>query len=367
MTSRGFAAWVEVDLARLRANFQRLSELSPAAVAPVLKTDAYGHGAVEAARILVDAGAELLIVARADEAVTLREAGVDGRLLVLAPPDATIWPALVEHQLEVTCSTAASFEFLLEAAAAEPHPVHVKFNTGMNRLGIPEAGAGDVLAALDRAGGVRPVAVCSHLADADVLESERTADQVQRFRQLFESLPARFRTLETHLGNSAGLLHHDLGDHSFVRLGLALYGYDPAGAHDLLEPVMSVHARVLAIHDLEPGQRVGYGGRWAAGEPTRVATIGVGYGDGYARHQTGHPRVLTDAGARPIVGAVSMDLLSFGLTPGDAIQAGDTVTLLGKRAGESVDAHELAANAETIAYEVLLRFGRRLPVVYRGW
>lgn len=366
MTAPGPSAWVEVDLAGLRQNFQQLSRLSPAAVAPVLKADAYGHGAVQAARTLVDIGAKLSIVARAVEAVLLRRAGIEARILVLAPPDPASWPAIVEQRLETTCSTQASLDFLRTARAPEPVPVHVKFNTGMNRLGLPPPSLGEVFDLLARAPGVRPIAVCSHLADADLRDSERTAAQVARFRSIVEALPGGGASIETHLGNSAGLLHHDLGEHSFVRLGLALYGYDPAGPHELLEPTMSVHARVLQVHDLEAGQRVGYGGRWAAVRPTRVATIGVGYGDGYGRHQTGEPRVLTAAGPRPIVGAVSMDLLAFALKDDDPTAPGDIVTLLGERGSERIDAHELAARAETIAYEVLLRFGRRLPVVYRG-
>lgn len=363
ITEPPFAAWVEVDLAALEHNFHKLSALGSAEVAPVVKADAYGHGAVEVGRCLVAAGARLLIVARLQEAIALRDAGIEARILVLAPPDAGTWPPLVEHRLEVTCSTPASLEFLLQAQSREPLPVHVKFNTGMNRLGLPPGDAADILARLDRAPGVRPVAICSHLADADLPGSDRTAEQIARFQSLRDSLPSSLGGLETHLGNSAGLLHHELGEHSLLRLGLALYGYDPAGTRSLLEPVMSVHARVLQVHDLAPGDRVGYGGRWTTRDPARVATVGVGYGDGYVRHQTGNPRVLTEAGPRPLAGSVSMDLLSFALAPGDTTVAGDRVTLLGARDGERIDAHELAANAETIAYEILVGFGRRLPVV----
>lgn len=367
MTKHGLAAWVEVDLTALEENFHKLSALGSAKIAPVVKADAYGHGAIEVGRRVVAAGARLLIVARLQEAIALRDAGIEARILVLAPPDAEAWPLLVQHRLEIICSTPASLAFLLQAESAEPLPVHVKFNTGMNRLGLPPGDAAEILARLDRATGVRPVTICSHLADADLPDSDRTEEQVARFQSLRDSLPSPLDRLKTHLGNSAGLLHHELGDHSLVRLGLALYGYDPTDVGASLEPVMSVHARVLQVHDLAPGERVGYGGLWMAPEPARVATVGVGYGDGYARHQTGNPRVLTEDGPRPLAGSVSMDLLSFALAPGDTTAAGDRVTLLGARGGERIDAHELAANAETIAYEILVRFGQRLPVVVVKW
>ncbi len=367
MTNQGLAAWVEVDLAAVRDNLRRLSSLTPARIAPVLKADAYGHGAVEVAHCLKAEGVELLIVARPSEAITLRDAGIEGRILVLTPPDAGIWEGLVQHRLEVTCSTPDSLEFLTSVSPPDdpPTPVHLKLNTGMNRLGLPTETALEAIERLDKAPAVTPIAVCSHLADADLTESPRTREQAGRFSCFLESLPGRYRHLETHLANSAGMLHHDLGDHTFTRPGLALYGYDPV-CHTQLRPVMSVHARVLQIHDLAPGERVGYGGCWAATAHTRIGIVGVGYGDGYALHQTGAAELLTEAGRRSLVGAVSMDMLAFEIANDDRTQVGDRVTLLGELGGEQIDANELAANAETIAWEVLLRLGRRLPRVYRG-
>lgn len=364
MTDHRFAAWVEVDLAALCENLEQLSKLARGRVAAVVKADGYGHGAVRAAEVLVDQGVELLVVARPREAVQLRQAGIQQRLLLLAPPDDGSWPVVQEHRLEVACSTPESLDFLVQASAEVEVPVHVKVNTGMNRLGLPPESVPEALNRLAEAPAVRPVALCSHLADADLLESERTKQQTQRFDRVLAALPERFADLETHLSNSAGVLHHRLPRHTFVRLGQALYGYDPVGKRDL-EPVMSVHARVLQVHRLEPGERVGYGGHWQAREPVQVGVVGVGYGDGYAFHQSGSPILLTDNGPRPIVGSLSMDMLTFAVPMGEPLAVGDEVTLLGSRGGRQISAHDLAATAETLPYEVLVRFGGRLPRVYR--
>ena len=365
MTPRELAAWVEVDLAAVRDNLRRLSKLTHARIAPVVKADAYGHGAVAVARCLKAEEVELLIVARPSEAITLRDAGVEGRILVLTPPDPGNWQRLVENRLEVSCATPESLDFLTSVTptADDPMRVHLKLNTGMNRLGLPPEMTLDALQRLDAAKAATPVAICSHLADADLPESPRTRQQAARFARVLENLPQRYRQLETHLANSAGLLRHNLDRYSFVRPGLAVYGYDPNQEADL-RPAMSVHARILQIRDLGPGERVGYGGLWTAPARCRVGVIGVGYGDGYAWHQAGSPELLTTHGRRPLVGAVSMDLLAFEIAEADQAKVGDRVTLLGELGGEKIDAHDLAANAETIAWEVLLRFGSRLPRVH---
>ncbi len=360
-----YAAWVEIDLAALSNNLEQLrTRTSGEKIAAVLKADGYGHGAVEVANSLSQQGVDLMIVARASEAIELRNAGVTGRLLVLSPPDTATWDVCVEHNLEVTCSTPESLAFVcgVESAALQM-PVHVKINTGMNRLGLHPGSVHSALERLNQASAVRPVALCSHLADADLAASARTEEQTAKFQAVLDGLASKFAGLETHLANSAGLLHHRSASCSYVRLGISLYGYDPCALLEL-SPVMSIHARVLQVHRLEAGDRVGYGGRWSAKEPTQVAIVGVGYGDGYPYHQNGNARVLTERGARPVVGSVSMDSLAFACPLGEAVRVGDLVTVLGERAGERIIAHELGCNAETMAYEVLLRLGRRLPRVF---
>ncbi len=377
----GHAAWVEIDSRALAHNVAVLQRRAgDSKIAAVLKADAYGHGAPEIAPTLVELGVDLLIVARTSEARELRQTVGNSRILVLAPPSPAVWEEVLELDLEVACSTPESLEFLVHAdSGAQEVPVHVKVNTGMNRLGIRPELARQALSRLDEASGVRPTGICSHLADADRPSSPRTAQQHEEFGTLLRAIHEEWGHLETHLANSAGLLGHDLDAFTYCRLGIALYGYNPAGPDPELHPVMAVRGRVLQVHELAAGDKVGYGGIWQAPQPTRVATVGVGYGDGYPFHQRqGHQiggpfaaQVLTDYGPRPIVGTVSMDMLAFACAEGDPIEVGSQVTLLGEHPQQSggssiLDAHRLAHNAETIPWEILLRLGRRLPRVYLG-
>ncbi|MEO8277432.1 MAG: alanine racemase [Thermoanaerobaculia bacterium] len=363
-------AWVEIDLEALRRNFRRLSaRVFPAKILAVVKADAYGHGAVAVARALAPEGVAGFAVATAEEAIELREAGIQGSIVVLSPLPAEADGALRQFQLTPVISSLESLEALRISTEGGGWRagLHLKFDTGMTRLGIDDREAEAVLHSVRNAPSLRLEGLMSHLAEAETPDSEANLRQEARFAELVARLTAEERSeVVLHLANSAGALHLPAARYDWVRLGIALYGYDSAGRRDAdLEPVMSVEAEIVQLKEIEPGTRVGYGGRWVAERPSRIGIVPVGYADGYSWRLGNRADALVGGRRVPVVGSVSMDLMAIDLTDSDAT-VGAAVTLLGRQGGEEVSAVELAENVGTIPYQLLCLFGLRLPRRTRG-
>jgi alanine racemase len=375
-------ARVEIDLAALAANFERLSRLAaPAGVLAVVKADAYGHGAPEVTRALEAAGAAWAGVALVEEAIELRREGVGLPILVLGTAHEGQLPLYRRHRLTPTVSSLDQLELWRAWARGEggdgaPLEVHLKVDTGMHRLGVPAAAAGEALARLRAEPRLRLAGLLSHLAEADRPESAANAAQERRFAAALELLTAEERArVVVHLANSAACLHLPATRHRLVRLGLALYGLDPAGPSGGpaagLAPVLSVVARVVQLHRLEAGEAVGYGGRWRAARASEIAIVPVGYADGYPwRLSTGAgapaapaAEALVEGRRVPLAGAVSMDMLALDVT-GTGAALGAEVVLLGRRGGEEITAWALARRAGSIPHELLCGLGLRLPRRY---
>jgi alanine racemase len=376
-------AWVDVDLDALERNAARMrARVRPARLLAVLKADAYGHGAPRVGRLLEEAGVDRLGVALLEEGAELRRAGVALPILVLGTAQPSQLPLFARYRLTPTVSSLDQLAlwrgYTAAGGAREPQPIHLKVDTGMNRLGVARDEVAEALATLRATPGLRLDGLISHLAEADDPESASNRRQEERFAELLALLTAEERRrVAVHLANSAGALHRPASRHDLVRLGLSLYGLDPAGARapaadgdEALEPVMSITSRIVQLRRLEPGAALGYGGRWVASRPSRIAVVPVGYADGYAW------RLGRDAGATalvggrrvPVAGAVSMDMLTLDVTDlgegGDGAALGDEVVLLGRQGGETITAWELAAAAGTIPYELLCLLGLRLPRRY---
>lgn len=355
-------ARVEIDLAALERNFRRLeARVAPARVLPVVKADAYGHGAVAVARRLAPLGAAGVAVALVEEGIELRRAGVREAILVLSPTPRGAEEALVEFELTPAISGADQLE-RIEAAgtrAGRRIPVHLKFDTGMTRLGLPPDAAAGLVDRLRRSPGLALAGLMSHLAEAEDPASPANARQLAAFRELVERLP-RDSGCALHLANSAGALQLPETRFDLVRCGLALYGIAPEGVAADLEPVMSLRAELVQVRDVEVGTRAGYGGRWTATRPTRVGVVPVGYADGYPWRAGEVAEALLGGRRIRHAGAVSMDLMLFDLGPAGG-EVGDSVTLLGRDGGEEIAAREIAGRAGTLVYEVLCHFGLRLP------
>lgn len=360
-------AWLTVDLGALRQNFGLLtSRARGRARLAVVKADAYGHGAVEVARTLAAAGVEWLGVALVEEGIELRRAGVTTPCLVLGTAQPSQLPLFARFQLTPVVSSLAQLG-LWRAWAAESQgamAIHLKVDTGMARLGLAWEEAASALAEIRATAGLHLGGLMSHLADADDLASPRTAEQERRFAELLDLLTNEERSaIAVHLANSAAVLHRPLGDCTLVRFGLALYGVDPAGGESGLAPVLSARAQIVHLRAVDAGVRTGYGGRWQAERPSRVAVVPVGYADGYPWRLGTRARALVGGVSVPVIGAVSMDMLQLDVTESGAA-LGDEVVLLGRQGGESISASELAEGAGTIAYEILCQLSLRLPRRY---
>jgi len=383
-------AWAEIDLDALVANFRRLRELvAPARVLAVIKADAYGHGAPEVGRALEAAGVDLLGVALLEEGAEVRRAGVEAPILVLGVPRAAQLPYYRRYRLTPVVSgldqLAMWRDWLAGSAGSDGgfvQPIHLKVDTGMTRLGIAEDELPRALEMVRASRHLELAGLLSHLADADLLDSPRNLDQERRFARAADALTAEERARALlHLANSAGALHRPASRHGLVRLGLALFGHDPAhdpaSRCDGLEPVMSVKTRTVLVRDVPAGTRVSYGGRWTAARPSRIGVLPVGYADGYAWRLTNRAPALVRGRRLPLVGAVSMDMVFVDLTdlagPGAAADGaaaaawvGEEVVLLGRQGDERIAVTELAELAGTIPYELLCLLGLRLARRYVG-
>ena len=374
---------IRIHLAAIEANAARLAALAPgAALCAVVKAGGYGHGAVAAAAAARAGGASWLAVATTAEAAELAGAiEGDPPVLVLSeldPADAAQAAAELPDQVRFTIATPAGVEALAAAArpgsgSGQPRRVHLKIDTGMHRMGADPGDLAPVAAALGRAaaaGAVRLEGVWTHLAVADDPADEFTAVQLTRFETALAEL-GRLGALSgpvpvvTHAANSAGLLAHPRSHREMVRAGIALYGVAPAPAladRVRLEPALELVSRVTAVRTVAAGESVSYGRSWYAAEPTRVATVPIGYADGIRRHsgQAG-VEVLIRGRRRPILGTVTMDQL---MVAADAeVSVGDEAVLIGAQGSERVTVDEVAERLGTIAYEVLVGLGPRLPRV----
>ena len=319
---------ITVDLGALRRNVGRLrATAGPAELWAVVKADAYGHGALDAARAALEAGATALCVATAREGAALRAVLPEPRILVMSPLAAGEEGLAREARLEVALSTPE---------APEGVDLHLKVDTGMGRWGM----------SLEDALSVprdRVVGVMSHLATADADDPTFAREQIERFHEV----AAEFPGIPAHLANSAGALRFPEARRDAVRCGIALYGLSPFGddpaAHEL-EPVLSWRSRIALVHTLEPGESTGYGRRFVAERATRVGIVPVGYADGFRRGLTG-TEVLVGESRRPVVGTISMDSLAVQL---EDEPSGAAVTLL----GDGILAEEHARVLGTINYEI---------------
>ena len=360
-------AWVEIDLGALRGNLERIREsVKAAGVLAVVKADAYGHGAVRIAGALAQAGVDWLGVALVEEGIELRQAEIETPILVLGPLESQQLSYVLSHRLVPVVSSLEQLRmwaaFLRARKLDEPLVIHLKVDSGMNRLGIPGAEWKTALALLQEEPGLRLGGLLSHLAASEDLSSPRNAEQEAVFRQaldLVERLQAPAR-MAIHIANSAAALHRPSTHWGLVRAGLALYGIDPAAKDQRLEPIMAVRARIVQMRQLEVGAAVGYGGEWVAARPSRVGIVPIGYADGYSWRLGNRSEVIAAGRRVPVVGSVSMDMLTIDLTDTDA-GLGSEVTLVGKDGSQSVSAVELAGLAATLSYELLCHFGLRLP------
>ena len=372
------ARLARVRSAAIEANVRRLAERAgDAALCAVVKADGYGHGAATAARAALAGGASWLAVATIREALEVAETadsvGSDAPVLMLAesaPGLAASASGRCSSRVRFTVASAAGIE-ALSAAPGPTRAVHLKVDTGMHRMGALPAELDSVADALRTAGDrLRLEGVWTHLAVADAPNDPFTAEQLARFDDALARLRrSGLSTGVVHAANSAGLLAHPNTRRDLVRAGIAVYGVPPSteleGAIDL-EPALELVSRVTAVRIVAPGESVSYGRHWWADEPTRVATVAIGYADGIRRDSgSAGVEVLIRGHRCPIVGTVTMDQLMVALAPAIADEAtlGDEAVLIGRQGDDEITATEVAQRLGTIAYEVLTSISSRVPRV----
>lgn len=348
---------VTIDLSAVRHNLQKIREWAPGAqLMAVIKANAYGHGLIRMAQTLHDV--EGFAVARLDEALALRNAGIKQRIVILQgfvePEELDL---MNQHDVEPVIHSCFQVEQLEQAAYSRPLTVWIKLDTGMHRLGfLPEAFA-HYHARLSRCRSVaQPIAMMTHLASADELKSTLTGRQLELFQAQLNGLDG-----ERSVANSAGLLAWDAAHTQWVRPGIVLYGVSPfpsrTGVEEGLKPVMRFRTRLIAIKTIQAGATVGYGGQWVCPHPTRMGIAAVGYGDGYPRHAESGTPVIIRGQRVPLIGRVSMDMINLDLTECPQARVGDDVTLWGD---DGLSVEEVAHHAATIPYALLCGITQRV-------
>ncbi|HXG27255.1 MAG TPA: alanine racemase [Nevskiales bacterium] len=354
-------SWAVIDLDALRHNLVRVRERAPRArVMAAVKAEAYGHGAVEVARAL---DADALAVATLGEALELRQAGI-GRPIVLLGGvlDTDELHTATGQDLQLVVHDFHQLGLIERSACAHTAAVWIKLDTGMHRLGFESGAMPELCRRLAALPALRLQGWMTHFACADETDNPATCRQIETFRQMTAGLPGA-----RSLANSAGILAWPDAHADWVRPGIMLYGASPlagCSAESLgLRPVMTLRSRVLSIRELPAGEAVGYGGSWITPERMRVGILAIGYGDGYPRHAPSGTPVRVGGRRTQVVGRVSMDLLAVDLRGCDEVREGDEAVLW----GEGLPADEVAAAADTIAYELFCAVRRkRVEYVYAG-
>ena len=363
----GLRVWAEIDLDQLSGNVQALrKQAGDARLLVVVKANAYGHGAVQTARAAVEASAWGLGVASLEEGEELRRAGITAPVLVLSSSAAAQAARLVQSDLRVTIGTLELGAALSLAATKLNREalVHVKVETGMNRYGVPPEEAEALALALRELPGVTVEGISTHLASSDEPDKTFTRGQYQRFldcARRLDWIPIH------HVSNTGALLDLPELRLGMVRCGIGVYGYYPSRAvrRDVaLQPVLALRSRVARVATLEPGEGVGYGLDWRASRRSRVALVLAGYGDGIRRALSNRGSALVRGCRVPYAGRVAMDMLMLDVTDVPGVVLDDEVTLLGRQGAECIDADEMAAQCDTISYEVICGLMERVPRLY---
>jgi alanine racemase len=373
--------WAQVALETLRYNFGVVQRhIGPAVtVCAVVKADAYGHGAVECARALQEEGARWLGVTSLDEAIPLRDAGIHTRILLMTGFWRGEEEEIVRLQLTPTVWEPGQVELLEKAAAslgAACHPVHLKVDTGMGRLGVAPEDLRGVCTALKSSPHLLLEGLSTHLASSEVLDAPSVEDQLKEFEEVRRVLRHEgFDPPLIHAANTGAIISRRESWHTMVRPGIALYGYhlpfERAGREVsgsklrlAVKPVLTWKTRILSLREVRANQALGYGGTYVTKAPARIAALPVGYADGLNRALSSRGRVIVREHYAPIVGRISMDLTLADVTGLPGVSVGDEVILLCSQDGLSVDAREHATLANTNVYEILCAISKRVPRRY---
>jgi alanine racemase len=360
-------AWIEIDLGRLRRNLQLIRRDLPPNVQllAVVKDDGYGHGALDVARVALQEGTTFIGVSTLEEAMTLRDAGITERMLLLGERQEAELPWCVAYDLTVCVNEPNTVKHLARVAAGfgKRVPVHLKIHTGMSRYGVRWDEALPLIELIASQPALELEGVMTHFAQSDELDKTFPNLQMSRFDEVVRGMEQRgVKVRFKHLCNSGGFLDLPQAHRDMVRVGILLYGVFPSQVCrriEGIEPVMAIKARIAAIQKLKPGEVVGYGMRYTAAAERRIAVLPIGYGDGF-------PRVRNQGGAlihgqrAPLVGGIAMDALMVDITDIPQAQMWDEAVIMGRQGHEEITVRDIATLKNSVTYDVLTAWRLRL-------
>jgi alanine racemase len=334
----------------------------------VVKADAYGHGALACARAL-ERKVWGFGVSLVEEGVELRRGGIEAPIVVLGSFYGLSHRDVVAYRLTPVVGDEADLERFARAADELSAPrvaIHLKIDTGMSRLGVRPESLPRFLETLARTSTVELTGLCTHLGSAESPEPTRTEEQLAVFARARETIAASgLRPTVTHVANSAGTARFEAARFDLVRPGIALFA--ASELYPGLTPVMTLKSRVVALREVPAGTRVSYGEFYATSANARIATVPIGYADGYSRRATGRAQALVGGQRVPVVGAITMDMCMVDVTAVEGVKLGDEVVLLGAQGGARIGVGELAEWSGTIEWEVLCSISKRVPRIYVGY
>ncbi len=360
-----------VDLSAIDSNVRNIRKrVGNAKVMAVVKANAYGHGDIHVARTVLKAGAEWLGVAIAEEGVALREFFPETPILAFVPAVIDQLPLYIEHDIDSTLCSVEVADALnaIAGVIGKKAAVHIKVDTGMGRVGVPWEQAAAYYKHVASLPNILIRGIYTHFSKADEADKSYTKLQIGRYRSVLDTLTKEGFTLPLrHCANSGAILDVDESFFDMVRPGLMLYGIYPSKAvsHSVpLVPALSLHSRINYIKTVDAGTPLSYGGRYVTAAKTRIASVTIGYGDGFSRLLTGKAQALIGGRRYPVVGIICMDqtLVDIGLE--SSVKLGDRVTLLGSDTDESITAWTLAESIGTIPYEIFCQISPRVPRIY---
>ncbi len=368
MNTEAYSTWLEVDLGAIKHNLRQIRRIIGRKVMAVIKANGYGHGALAVAQAAAQAGADWFGVARIEEALNLREAGMTQEIMVLGYTPPVLIPEAIQNRIHVAIYDIQMARAYAEAAQTTPGLLwaHLKVETGMGRLGMPPALVPDFLHRFEHHNQIKIDGIFTHFARADEPHAQSTAAQLKKFNQLLVDLRGNDLCPPlVHTSNSAAILNYPDAYFDMVRPGIALFGLDPSPESPLppgFRPALTWKARLISLRILPPGHGVSYGSIYVTSTDERIGVIPVGYGDGFRR--VSGQKALLHGQVVDVVGRVCMDQCMLQLDHVPQARVGDEVVLLGQQGPNQITVNDLAARWGTITYEVVCGLADRLPRLY---
>lgn len=369
------ASVAEIDLSALSHNLRQVRKrIGRREILAVIKANAYGHGAVPIAKFLAGKkrapGVSLLGVAYLEEAIQLREAGITDPILLMTGCPIEQIPEIVRYQLTPLLFDSESLIALSRYAVRRGKrvKVHIKLDTGMGRLGLPVSEALPFIQTATAQKGIQVEGILTHFAEADLKDLSFARKQLEALKQIWTALQkAKIKIPYCHLANSAAIMHFGSAHFNLVRPGLMLYGYSPLEEESKIDlrPILQLRARVIALKKVPAGTSISYGRTFLTRRESLIATVAIGYADGYPRLLSNRGVMIVRGQRVPVVGRVCMDMTMLDVTDVPSLEVGDWVTVIGEEEGQAVWADELARLAETIPYEILCGIGERVTRIYK--